>query len=581
MDRLYKLGGRAGLKLLVFLLLALTTAAAADSAFDIPGWDDSSDRVLKFALQDNATSPAERAVSANAPPRFVLIIEVTKALHITTPRYMSVTISGGQLSRGLEGFDFKLPRLRNLAAGLSPSYVRFGGTLADFLDFDPDSVESSDRFNSFPFVTRDVEGELEKNADLEDDIEKELDLDEVPRDLFGLDISARRAKNLSKKKKFRTFTISGLRWDNITRFCDFAGWDIMWDFNLLHFKKGRWDPKYAKKFLKYSASRGVKIPSFQLGNEPNLYKTKMQLDIDGKRLAEDFWTLRDLISEMPLYSDSGIYGPDVTNLDNHKSSRTYLQHYYLKGEIAKLKDFVDPRVMDGLKTQLDYAYDIAWENCRVRKPIRLTETSTATGGGVEGVTNAYVAGFLWLDKLGLAATYRVTHVFRQTFFASSYALISRDLEPNPDYYLSVMYKRLVEGPVFKVITEGLSPLVRVYAHCVSKRYYKYPDGALVVYYLNMAKEQTLLSAGQLLGSGMNGGAKLDLFVFTPGDSDGLLSRKVKLNGKVLEMNGSNLPRMDAQMHGGDVPLTPESYGFVVIPYADVPLCKHYHRTENF
>ncbi|GFR83203.1 heparanase [Elysia marginata] len=356
----------------------------------------------------------------------------------------------------------------------------------------------------------------------------------------------------------------------------------MWDFNLFHFKRGRWDPKFARKFLKYSASRGVRIPSFQLGNEPNLYKTKFNMSLDGKRLAEDFMALKDLISELPMYSASGIYGPDVTNLDNHKSARNYLQHYYLTGSTAVLADFVDPRVLDSLKTQLEYAYDIAWENCRIRKPIRLTETSSATQGGVEGVTDAFVAGFLWLDKLGLSATYRVTHVFRQTFFASKYALISREMVPNPDYYLSVMFKRLVEGPVFKVITEGLSPLdcsweSSFFIFCVS-----YPDGAMVVYYLNMAKEQTLLSASQLLGSsGRNRGNQLDLFIFTPGDSNGLLSRKVSLNGKVLEMNGNHVPRMDAKIHSGDVPLTPESYGFVVMPYAEVPLCKHYHRSENF
>ncbi|RUS81511.1 hypothetical protein EGW08_010718, partial [Elysia chlorotica] len=306
------------------------------------------------------------------------------------------------------GFCVRLKKLQNLAAALAPSYVRFGGTLADFVDFDPDGVQSPDSLDSEGRGVRDAE-----------------DAEDLP---------------ISIKLPGGSH-VAGLRWDNITRFCDIAGWDIMWDFNLLHFKKGRWDPTYAKKFLKYSASRGVRIPSFQLGNEPNLYKPKFNLDIDGNQLAEDFWTLKDVLSEMPQYAGSGLYGPDVTNLDQHKSARTYLAQYvshavfiiiyYLKGEEAKLKDFIDPRVMDGLKTQLEYGYNITWDNCRVRKPLRLTETSTATGGGVEGISNAYVAGFLWLDKLGVSAMFGVTHIFRQTFFASNYALISRELEPNP------------------------------------------------------------------------------------------------------------------------------------------------------
>ncbi|KAK3737955.1 hypothetical protein RRG08_028578 [Elysia crispata] len=584
------------------LIVAVLVSEAATSAINAPPrWDGFNRNILKFSQNGRPAASSSVTSSDAQVPRFVLVIEVTKALHYTSPRYMSVTISGGQMSRGLEGFDFKLKKLRNLAAALAPSYVRFGGTLADFVVFDPSGEDSSaqDRVGRDTENTEnmeDTEPLTEEAFDLEEEFE-EKELEEMPRDLFGLDISARRATRVDKKKKHKHFTITGSRWDNITRFCDSVGWDIMWDFNLLHFKRGRWDPQFARKFLKYSTSRGVRIPAFQLGNEPNLYKSKFGVDIDGRQLAQDFWLLKDVISELPQYSASGLYGPDVTNLDQHRSARTYLtqflknqgcdavtevslHHYYLKGEVATLKDFVDPRVMEGLRTQLEYAYNISWENCRVHKPVRLTETSTATGGGIDGVTDAFVAGFLWLDKLGLSATFGVTHVFRQTFFASSYALISRDLEPNPDYYLSVMYKRLVEGPVFKVITEGLSPLVRIYAHCVSKRYYQYPDGALVVYYLNMGSEQSRLSASQFQSTDSNSEDQIDLFVFTPGDSQGLLSRKIKLNGKVLEMNGSEVPKMDAQMHSGDVPLNPRSFGFVVIPYADVPLCKYYHRTEN-
>ena len=73
----------------------------------------------------------------------------------------------------------------------------------------------------------------------------------------------------TQSKQFSSYS-AGSRWDNITRFCDSVGWDIMWDFNLLHFKRGRWDPQFARKFLKYSTSRGVRIPAFQLGNG-NLY----------------------------------------------------------------------------------------------------------------------------------------------------------------------------------------------------------------------------------------------------------------------------------------------------------------------
>ena len=37
----------------------------------------------------------------------------------------------------------------------------------------------------------------------------------------------------------------------------------------------------------------------------------------------------------------------------------------------------------------------------------------------------------WLDKLGLSAKYRGTHVFRQSFYGGNYALIDDKLNPNP------------------------------------------------------------------------------------------------------------------------------------------------------
>ncbi|GFR91019.1 heparanase [Elysia marginata] len=128
--------------------------------------------------------------------------------------------------------------------------------------------------------------------------------------------------------------------------------------------------------------------------------------------------------------------------------------------------------MDTLKQQMEYAHNITLENCRVAKPIRFTETSSAYGGGAEGLSDGFAAGFLWLDKLGLAAKYQVTHLFRQSFFGGRYALVDMQLNPNPDLFLSVLYKRLVEGPVFQVTSIDIPAQLRLYAHCVRNAYYR-------------------------------------------------------------------------------------------------------------
>ncbi len=48
-----------------------------------------------------------------------------------------------------------------------------------------------------------------------------------------------------------------------------------------------------------------------------------------------------------------------------------------------------------------------------------------------GASGAFVAGFMWLDKLGLAARYGVSIVARQDLFDMAYALISANGVPTP------------------------------------------------------------------------------------------------------------------------------------------------------
>lgn len=63
--------------------------------------------------------------------------------------------------------------------------------------------------------------------------------------------------------------------------------------------------------------------------------------------------------------------------------------------------------------------------------IWMGETASAFGGGAPGLSDTYVAAFMWLDKLGIGALNNVHLVVRQSFFNAYYALINQQSLPNP------------------------------------------------------------------------------------------------------------------------------------------------------
>jgi heparanase 1 len=60
-------------------------------------------------------------------------------------------------------------------------------------------------------------------------------------------------------------------------------------------------------------------------------------------------------------------------------------------------------------------------------------------------------------------------VIRQSLYHGCYALIGEDGQPNPDYWVSHLYKQLVSNYVLNVTGFQFPPSVRVYAHCAKQK----------------------------------------------------------------------------------------------------------------
>src|SRR5690606_12184340 len=82
------------------------------------------------------------------------------------------------------------------------------------------------------------------------------------------------------------------------------------------------------------------------------------------------------------------------------------------------------------------------EDAAAGTEVWLGETSHAQCGGEPELSNRYVTGFWWLDQLGQVAQRGQGRVLRQALTGGHYSLVrDDDLEPHPDYFTSVLWKR--------------------------------------------------------------------------------------------------------------------------------------------
>jgi hypothetical protein len=204
------------------------------------------------------------------------------------------------------------------------------------------------------------------------------------------------------------------------------------------------------------------------------------------------------------------------------------------------------------------------------KPVWLGETGNAQCGGEPGVSDAFVGGFWWLDELARVARRGQPVLVRQTLSGSNYGMIDDDtLEPLPDYWTSLLWRRLVGARVLDAPT-GKDPLLRVYAHCARSTAPGHAPGAVTLVVLNLDRASAVS-----LDLDTTFGDEADVYELASPDP---ASRELSLNGKALVAGGDGAPpsMAPAIVHrdGGNLRARfgPATYGFVVVPGALAPVC---------
>jgi len=483
---------------------------------------------LKFESYEIVTDVATDEVRVD--------IDTQRPLNCVENEFISFNIDSQQFSLGDHKINFSSVRLHTLMRGLSPALLRVGGSPADWLFFDKPLKKL-------------------KAAHLKPDA------------------------TVATKEDIK----------NLVQLTLSTGNRLLFDLNLqLRFGQ-QWNPSNAIELFEFCNKNGFgENIDWELGNEPDAdVSSHGQMVLDPRVIGNDFMILHRVIRSYPIFNHSRIVGPDVVGISPgsyglkilqavSNSSGSFLRaltfhHYYFNGEFATYKDYIDPKHLSNLGYIIDLAKSAVSRSTHPKTPLWIGETSDSWHSGTKGVSDRYVSGFLWLDKLGISAQKGIGVVMRQTLYYYNYALLDDNMYPNPDYWLCALHRSLVGQTVLGISLSKAPITTRVYAHCTSTRLYE--AGAVTVFGLNLSPNTTseLSFDGSALGN-----QPIDVYMLTPSDGT-LLSKFVTLNGKQrLEMpSETEMPQFkpDHLPAGSKVSLLPLTFGFVVFPKANVQICK--------
>jgi heparanase 1 len=347
---------------------------------------------------------------------------------------------------------------------------------------------------------------------------------------------------------------------------------------------GSWNEENAAELMTYAMQHQQPVAVWELGNELNIFWAVHGFgsDVSVDQYCQDVRRARELVDRCsPAAKLAGqgsafcpVLGEPLSFFFGFMPS--YLQqtgdvldvvswHYYpqqsRRGPAASRRAcpsrLLDPRNLDEAAYWAEKMR--MWrERWASGKPLWLGETGNAQAGGEPGVSDAYIGGLWWLDQLGLLARLGHDVVVRQTLCGMNYGLIDdKGLEPRPDYWNSLLWKRLMGTQVYKAQAVGAhGGKLRVYAQATPGA----KDGAVTVLAINLDHQRS----ATLSFTGLEG-RRCELYQVTSPD---VLGKTVLLNGTELKLrDDGHLPDISGVEQGGagipTVDIHPLAYTFAV------------------
>ena len=203
----------------------------------------------------------------------------------------------------------------------------------------------------------------------------------------------------------------------------------------------------------------------------------------------------------------------------------------------------------------------------------LGEIADYTDDGVDGISNTYLQGFMFLDSLGISAYLKHSIYFKQSLFGTKYSALlnitdQSTADPTPAYWIALIYRNLVSNRVLTVTgNTDRDRYIRMYAHCLNGS----TNGSVVVYIMNLnqSAQEIKLSNDPLSLSPQH----WYLLSYTDPDMRGT---EILLNGAKLVMSSNtSMPAIEPDIRpaSASISFPGKHYGFVVFPRANVKPCK--------
>lgn len=468
-------------------------------------------------------------------------LDLRASSHTADPRLISVGLDVDLLLGGkgwvegqtetatLSPLDLSSARLQRLTQALAPAYLRIGGSDADRVFFADDDSSA------------------------------------LPKD--------------------DTLRLTAARWDALAGFAQTTGLPLVYTLNAgpaPRDSSGGWTSQNAASLVRHAHARGDDVHHFELGYEPNGYQATFGpgFKLDGKQYAHDLDAARAMLdTEWPgmlIGAAQAAWWPTLGEpapltkdaLDATQTSPDVVSWTWYPLESKRCGFQLDLAKESAFDEAKSFATFDKWsaEVGRVQQTdahagaLWLGAAGHARCGGEPGLSDRFVASLWWVDLIGRAAAQGHQVVVRDSLVGGDDGLLDQaTLDPNPDYWATLLFKKLMNGR--QIDATSSNGRILSYAQCT-----RGAVGSVTVVLINPdpVRAAFVTLAGETVSA-----PSFQVFQVTSPDP---LSRVTQLNGAPLTAgDDGRVPSLkgvlvDSAADGTvSLHLEPRSYAFLVVP----------------